>query len=647
MSGDRDFDDATTIGAEKPLLAGRYRVVRALGQGGMGSVWLAEDERLDGHPVAIKMLPSVLVQNSRAYRQLKQEALVSLKLCHPNIAAVRAFEEDNGNPFLVMDYIDGQSLDDLLGERDQLSEEETVRLLGPVADALDYAHKVGVVHRDVKPGNVMIAKDGTPYVLDFGIAREIQETMTRVTGKNSSGTLMYMSPEQLHGAAPKPPQDVYSFAAMAYECLTGHAPFSRGQIEYQIDHDTPEPLPDAIRIGSHVMSGLAKVPKDRPQTCRDVLDAGTIAQKEEQERKSREEAERAALEQAERKLLESKAKAEAARIAAEAEARRNSQEERLAREAEAKRHAEELQRQTEEAASRKAEMETTARIRAKRFRKVLLIAGGIVGAAVLGSLLRPTKPIVQNEISGAGLYRVIDLTDGTVTHLDAVPSGGWTDEYKTTKLVMRRIEAGVFEMGSPTSEDGRSSDEKRHTVTLTKPYYIGVFEVTHGQWKRVMGNNPSYFSGVTRPVEKVSWEDCQSYCRKIGKGYRLPTEAEWEHACRAGTTTAYAGSLDAMGWHDGNSGSQTHEVGTKRPNEWGLYDMHGNVWEWCSDCYGLYHGDETDPTGPTSGGGRVNRGGGWCNYARNCRSADRIRFTPGFRDYYLGFRLCCSAGPSR
>ena len=160
-------------------------------------MWLAEDTQLDNKPFAIKMLPSILVSNKRAYNQLKAEALVAMQLVHPNIVQVRAFEENDGNPFLVMDYVDGQTLDDYLAEKGTLSENEVIRILRPIAAALDYAHKKGVVHRDVKPGNVMIAKDGTPYILDFGIAREIQETMTRVTGKLSSGTLLYMSPEQL------------------------------------------------------------------------------------------------------------------------------------------------------------------------------------------------------------------------------------------------------------------------------------------------------------------------------------------------------------------------------------------------------------------------------------------------------------------
>jgi len=278
----------------KALLANRYRVVRQLGQGGMGSVWLAEDMQLDGKLFAIKMLPSILVANKRAYNQLKSEALVAMKLVHPNIVQIRAFEENNGNPFLVMDYIDGETLDDWLGDRgqesggrSQVSEEEVVRLLKPIAEALDYAHAEGVIHRDIKPANVMIRKDGRPFVMDFGIAREIQETLTRVTGKMSSGTLMYMSPEQLNGDMPKKEQDIYSFAAMVYECLKGEPPFVRGNIEYQIMNKAPEPLvgrvvpnapnggglgTDRPTITESVMRGLAKKPNDRPKSCVEVLE---------------------------------------------------------------------------------------------------------------------------------------------------------------------------------------------------------------------------------------------------------------------------------------------------------------------------------------------------------------------------------------
>ena len=271
------INDAQTIAGngEGTLLANRYRILRQLGAGGMGSVWLAEDTQLDNKQFAIKMLPSILVSNKRAYRQLKDEALVAMRLVHPNIVQIRAFEENNGNPFLVMDYIDGQTLDDYLADKGKLSEDEVIRVLRPIAAALDYAHGEGVVHRDVKPANVMIRKDGTPFILDFGIAREIQETMTRVTGKLSSGTLLYMSPEQLMGEQPRPAQDIYSFAAMVYECLKGEPPFVRGAIEDQIKNKLPDPLPVGP-LSASIMVGLAKKAKDRPRNCAGVLEGDKI-----------------------------------------------------------------------------------------------------------------------------------------------------------------------------------------------------------------------------------------------------------------------------------------------------------------------------------------------------------------------------------
>jgi len=215
------------------------------------------------------------------------------------------------------------------------------------------------------------------------------------------------------------------------------------------------------------------------------------------------------------------------------------------------------------------------------------------------------------------------------------------------------IKPGTFMMGSPKKEKNRDLDETRHRVTLTKGFWLGKYEVTQAQYKAVTGKNPSKSAGANRPVENVSWGDAVAFCRKLtererragrlpGNGeYRLPTEAEWEYACRAGTVGKYAGELDAMAWHGGNSSQQTHEVGRKRPNAWGLYDMHGNVWEWCADWYGDYPtGAVTDPTGSERGPYRVYRGGCWADPPPgSCSSALRPWPSPGGRRYYLGFRL--------
>ena len=210
-------------------------------------------------------------------------------------------------------------------------------------------------------------------------------------------------------------------------------------------------------------------------------------------------------------------------------------------------------------------------------------------------------------------------------------------------------------MGSPTTENGRDDDENQHRVTLTKGFWMGETEVTQGLWQEVMGGNPSYFkSGDGYPVENVSWNDCQEFLKKLNSRYAqsglrwaLPTEAQWEYACRAGSTGVYGGNgrIDDMGWYDRNSGKKTHPVAQKTPNAWGIYDMHGNVWEWCADRYGSYpSGSVTDPSGAASGSFLVFRGGSWLNSARGCRSAHRSGIDPGTRFSGLGLRVVLVPG---
>ena len=276
-------------------------------------------------------------------------------------------------------------------------------------------------------------------------------------------------------------------------------------------------------------------------------------------------------------------------------------------------------------------------------------------------------------------------------YMTAVPAGGWTDEYKTTKLVLRRIPAGTFIRGSPTNELGRNSDEPQHSVTLTKDFYIGVFEVTQKQWEQLMGNWPSYFYNSahreTRPVEKVSYNDIRenpnnsddpavywpsnstvnsnSFIGKLraktGQAFDLPTESQWEYACRAGTTTALNSGYNLTStsadvrmaevgryWFNGGSefvlivdtNGGTAKVGSYLPNAWGLYDMHGNVWEWCLDWYGTYPGTVSDPPGAASGSSRVTRGGHGGDNASGCRSARRSDyFSQSTRGEANGFRI--------
>lgn len=212
------------------------------------------------------------------------------------------------------------------------------------------------------------------------------------------------------------------------------------------------------------------------------------------------------------------------------------------------------------------------------------------------------------------------------------------------------IKPGTFAMGSPGAGDG---DERPVTqVTLTAGFWLGVTEVTQKQWAAVMEKNPSSHRGAALPVDSVTWTEAREFCRRLteleralghlppGFVYTLPTEAQWEYACRAGTTGDYAGDAEAMAWFGRNSGYETHPVRAKRPNAWGLYDMHGNVWEWCLDWYGVYPGGSaTDPAGPASGADHVFRGGSWGDVPAAARSSFRNGRGPDFRLGNVGLRV--------
>ncbi len=230
-----------------------------------------------------------------------------------------------------------------------------------------------------------------------------------------------------------------------------------------------------------------------------------------------------------------------------------------------------------------------------------------------------------------GDARAVTLDDGVVLELVWIPPG-------------------TFTMGSETAENRGETDEMPpHQVTISKGFWMGKYEVTQEQYLAVMGNDPSHFAGATNPVDNVSWEMATAFCEQAtvmtGVTVRLPTEAEWEYACRAGTTTSYHNGdseidLRRVGWYKENSGGKMHAVGEKLPNAWGLYDVHGNVWEWCADWYGPYPDEPvTDPTGPVSGKQKVLRGGSRYYSPHYCRAANRIHNHLSFRHDGSGFRV--------
>ena len=246
-------------------------------------------------------------------------------------------------------------------------------------------------------------------------------------------------------------------------------------------------------------------------------------------------------------------------------------------------------------------------------------------AATKSAASQPAYPLWDGNESVADYARRAGIRDAHITLT--------LDGNVTLKLTL--IPAGKFLMGSPASEKGRRENEVQHEVTISKPFYMGICEVTQEQYEQLAGKNPSVFKDAQNPVESVPWGEAAEFCKKLsqktGKAVTLPTEAQWEYACRAGTTTPYCcgddpAKLANYAWHAKNSDAKTHAAGSKKPNGWGLYDMHGNVWEWCADRYDKDYSagaKSVDPQGPDSGTSRVLRGGCWNYGADGCRSAFR------------------------
>lgn len=277
------------------------------------------------------------------------------------------------------------------------------------------------------------------------------------------------------------------------------------------------------------------------------------------------------------------------------------------------------------------------------------------GGRTWGEALRQVTGDVNKQVP-AGRHRIVwnvlaereKLAGANICFKVEANSGRFTVNGVSFEMV--RVEGGTFSMGATSEQKDEAWDGEKpvHSVTLSS-YHIGKTEVTQALWQAVMGSNPSYFKGADLPVENVTWYDCQNFIQKLksltGRNFRLPTEAEWEFACRGGINSRgykYSGSnnLGNVAWYNGNSDGQTHPVAIKAPNELGIYDMSGNVWEWCSDWYANYTSNsQTNPSGPQSGLSRVFRGGSWDNSARICRSSLRLSNTPKNRYHILGLRL--------
>ena len=544
------------------LQGGKYRIIEKLGQGGFGITYLAENTLLEGK-VAIKefffkeycerddstsRMTIPTSGNREIVERFKQkfikEAKTIFRLNHPNIVRILDVFEENGTAYYVMEYIEGESLGDMVKRRGAIPEAEALGYVKDVASALVYIHGKNINHLDIKPSNLVLRHDdGKVLVIDFGVAKQYDAVTSEGTTTTPVGISHGYSPAEQYRKngvqAFSPQSDVYALAATLFKLLTGNTP------------------PEAMEIQDE---GLPVAELQEKQISRPVISAIAMAMKGRHER-------------------------------------------------------------TQSVAEFVSNLENSE-----------------------------NSPCSNDET------RLVTASPITRDQMKFQPKETFnkrTFEVKGVKFEMLEVKGGTFNMSEAVAAIplGSGKGENVQKTTLSD-YWIAETPVTQGLWQAVMGNNPSCAEGENLPVENVNWEDCQEFISALntitGKSFRLPTEAEWEFAARGGNASkgyTYSGSnnIDEVAWYEGNSGGKTHPVGTKAPNELGIYDMSGNVCEWCADWYGKYSRiPQRNPKGPDDGKFRVNRGGSKISVATLCCTSYRYSYHPMFRFGFYGFRLALS-----
>jgi serine/threonine protein kinase len=597
---------------------GQYQVFEPIGRGASGVVYRAVDNI--GRDLAIKELRLSHLSPDEvpeARQRFVREAQTVGKLRHDNIVTLHQFIEETDSLYLVMEFVPGGSLQKLIKSETRLTTGEALEIVRQVASALDYAHTNGIVHRDIKPGNILVNNDPVRKrrvmkVTDFGIARISSQTMT-TTGV-AMGTPTYMAPEQIKGSKVEAEADQFSLGVLAYELLGHKLPFTASGYQalmFQIVNTEPASLleanpdlpPDVDRV---IRRALAKSPDQRFASCGAFADAleQALSRPEPPTRWTRHPepgANRIFVGAAWGALL-AVAVALVLYFGSRAIDRPTIKTPPVAATGRLVANRPAPEKAPETSAGKKVDEDRRS---SKDVLPVAKSVGGQRAATRESSTLAKNSP---NE--GA-------------PPTPSSPKLGDTRLSPEDGLTYAWIPAGNFIMGCSPGDSECFDDEKpSHGEQIANGFWLGQTEVTQAAWKRVKGDNPSHFRGDQLPVESVDWNQASDYCKAVGG--RLPTEKEWEYAARAGTTGSRYGALDAVAWYGDNSGNTTHPVGLQQGNEFGLYDMLGNVREWTSDNY-----DATT---------KVVRGGSWNGSTRYVRASNRVRYGPTNQGNLIGFR---------
>ncbi|MEG5082915.1 bifunctional serine/threonine-protein kinase/formylglycine-generating enzyme family protein [Microcoleus sp. AT8-B4] len=627
-----------------PILRNRFRMIKLLGQGGFGRTYLAEDiDRLNQPCVVKQLAPDVqgtwAINKAVELFQLEARQLQQLGQ-HPQIPSLDAYFEDNKYLYLVQQFVDGDNLLTLFQNQGIWQESQVKQLLLELLPVLKFIHEQKIVHRDIKPENIMRRRsDGLLMLIDFGVSKQLSGTVISRQG-TQIGSHGYAPLEQMQGGEAYAASDLFSLGATAFHLLTGVHPYGLWtEHGYSWTGNWQQHLKSPIDKELELILSklLAKDIQQRYQSAEEVLrdfqgqsrqtpapiPIPTIPVIPQHSLPLRTNTTRRgflqlagfagggfALAVLGQSLLNNKSSSSSPNLPPSSN----------------------KEAPSPKSSAQKSSPKTTAK----------------------SSSPKPSpKPAPETPKPQPSSNALKSFTFETVT----VNSTGQIANRRQGKaqafienigngisLDMVAIPGGSFVMGSPDTEAGRSSYEGPQRTVNIPAFFMGKYEITQEQYQAVMGNNPSEFKGAKLPVEKVSWNDAVEFCKRLsqktGKTYRLPSQAEWEYACRAGTKTPfyfgetitpdlvnYNGNNPYAGASKGLYRTQTTDVGNFSPNAFGLYDMHGNVWEWCSHP----DNDRSDR--------RVRCGGSWNDTAVNCRSAYRLSNLAGDRYSDIGFRV--------